>query len=87
MCLLFCLLLKVSTSRDGAFEKGGRQVTMGDWVGGNKWSHISKLFKSVKKITAFKGGLNESIQEPAASLNRLTVLTGATTWLWISLKN
>lgn len=22
------------TSRDGAFEKGGRQVTMGGWVGG-----------------------------------------------------
>ena len=91
MCLLFCLLLKVLTFphqlATEPLKRGGRQVTMGGWVGGNKWSHISKLFKSVKKITAFKGGLNESIQEPAASLNRLTVLTGATTWLWISLKN
>ena len=58
MCLLFCLLLKVSTSRDGAFEKGGRQVTMGDWVGGNKCSNIFKLVQDCQKVTAFKGGLN-----------------------------
>ena len=55
MCLLFCLLLKVSTSRDRAFEKGGRQVTMGDWVGGNKWSEILKLFKIVKCSRACVG--------------------------------
>ena len=34
---------------DRTFEKGGRQVTMGDWVGGNKWSDILKLFKLVKR--------------------------------------
>ena len=52
MCLLFRLLLKVSTSRDGAFKKGGRQVTMGGWVGGNTWSEILKLFKIVKRSRA-----------------------------------
>ena len=65
MCLLFRLLLKVSTSRDGAFEKGGRQVTMGDWVGGNKWSDILKLFKIVKRSLLSKGGLNVLIPLPA----------------------
>jgi hypothetical protein len=54
---------------------------------GNTWSQISKLSKLVKRSLLSKGGLNVTIPLPADWLNRLTVLTGATTWPWNSLKN
>ena len=66
MDLLFCLLFKVSTSRDGAFEKGGYA---GDH-GGAGWGVIRghkflSFLNIVKRSLLSKGGLNVTIPLPA----------------------
>ena len=62
MCLPPCLLKKFLQAATELLKRGGTQVTMAGLGGGNTWSQISKLFKTVKRSLLSKGGLNVLIQ-------------------------
>ena len=71
-----------------SFWKGGvRRWPWRGWVGVISSHKFLSFLNIVKRSLLSKGGLNVTIPLPADWLNRLTVLTGATTWPWNSLKN